>query len=148
MPVISSNGCRIESSALTETKLYLKAVTDRLTLDVKVGDPVQAGLVISNSEVGLGSVKVEPMVYRLRCLNGMIARDFALHKYHVGRASDVDIAEEFFRDATRKADDKAFWMKVYDVVKGTFNRDIFSKIVDRMRDATERNIEGNPVKAI
>ena len=37
----------------------------------KVGDEVQAGFIIGNSEVGAGSVFVEQLVWRLICLNGM-----------------------------------------------------------------------------
>jgi hypothetical protein len=36
----------------------------------------------------------------------------AMKKYHVGRAHDADASWEVFRDATRKADDAAFWLKV------------------------------------
>src|SRR5262245_5086697 len=62
LPVLvgDRDNMRIESCALTEQRMYIKAVTKRLEADVKVNDPVQAGVVISNSEVGLGMVKIEP----------------------------------------------------------------------------------------
>lgn len=149
LPTLTANGCRIESAALTDRRLYIKAVTERITLEVKKGDVVQAGIVISNSEIGAGSVKVEPMVFRLVCLNGMIANDAAMRKYHVGRSGDAgDLAEEFFKDSTRKADDRAFWMKVRDVVEGAFKKDIFERIVQRMQMATEIEIPGDPVKVV
>lgn len=149
IPRLTQNGCRIESTALTEKRLYIKAVTERLTLEVKKGDVVQAGIVISNSEIGAGSVKVEPMVFRLVCLNGMIANDASMRKYHVGRSGDAgDLAEEFFKDSTRRADDKAFWMKVRDVVDGAFREDIFKRIVERMKLSTENEITADPVKVI
>lgn len=149
LPLLTANGCRIESAALTERRLYIKAVTERITLEVKKGDIVQAGIVISNSEIGAGSVKVEPMVFRLVCLNGMIANDAAMRKYHIGRSGEAgDLAEEFFKDTTRRADDKAFWLKVRDVVEGAFTRDIFERIVGRMKIASELEINGDPVKAV
>lgn len=148
LPVLVGSGCRIESSALTEKRLYIKAVTEKLSMEVKKGDIVQAGIVISNSEVGAGSVKVEPLIYRLVCSNGMIANDYAMRKYHVGRNVEVDLAEEFFRDATRKADDRAFWMKVRDVVEGSFRKDVFEKIVNRMRDVVDAEIVGAPEKVV
>lgn len=149
IPTLTANGCRIESSALTERRLYIKAVTERITLEVKKGDIVQAGIVISNSEIGAGSVKVEPMIFRLVCLNGMIANDAAMRKYHVGRSGDAgDLAEEFFKDSTRQADDRAFWLKVRDVVEGAFKRDIFERIVQRMKLASEIEIQGNPVEVV
>ena len=148
LPVLMGTGCKIESAALTEKRIYIKAVTDKLTAEIKKGDIVQAGIVISNSEIGLGSVRVEPLIYRLVCTNGMIVNDHAMKKYHVGRSSEVDLAEEFFRDETRKADDRAFWMKVRDVVTGAFREDVFKKVVVRMRDVVDAEIVGAPEKAV
>jgi hypothetical protein len=139
----------IESCALTETRLYIKARTEIITAEIRKGDVVQAGIVVSNSEVGMGTVKVEPFIFRLVCLNGMIANDHALRKYHVGRGHDGgELAEEFFRDETRQADDRAFWMKVKDVVMGSFRQDVFDRVVDAMRKATGDEIKQDPVKAI
>lgn len=143
-------GIKVESCALTEKRLYIKAVTEEIKAEVKKGDMVQAGIVISNSEIGLGSVKIEPMIFRLVCLNGMISPDHSLRKYHVGRNTDAggDLAAEFYRDETRQTDDKAFWMKVQDVVGGAFNEVIFAKIVEHMKLATQNPIEGDPVKVV
>lgn len=148
LPLLMDKGMRIESAALTERRLYIKVVTDKMTAEIKKGDIVQAGIVISNSEVGAGSVKIEPLVFRLVCSNGLIANDYSLQKYHVGRNVEVNMAEEFFRDATRRADDKAFWMKVRDVVSGAFKKDVFDKIVDRMRDVVDAEIVGAPEKVV
>lgn len=150
LPIIQQSGCRVESAEITETRLYIKAVTERVTTEIVKGDVVQAGIVISNSEIGFGSVKVEPMVYRLVCLNGMIAADAAMKKYHVGRGAGDggDLAQEFFKDETRKADDRAFWLKVRDVVNGAFDAAIFDRIVNSMREATSRVITGDPVKVV
>lgn len=149
LPTLVEAGCTVESSELTERRFYIKAVTERLTFEVKKGDIVQAGLVISNSEIGLGSVKVEPLIYRLSCLNGMISVDASLRKYHVGRGGDAgDLAEEFFRNETRQADDRAFWLKVRDVVNGAFRRDVFERIVARLQIATGLAIPADPVKVV
>lgn len=149
LPLIQEMGCRIESAELTERRLYIKAVTDRLTVEVKKGDVIQAGIVISNSEVGLGSVRVEPMIFRLVCLNGMISADAGMKKYHVGRGhGEGDMAEEFFRDATRMADDRAFWMKVQDVIRGAFNKDIFERIARRLTDSATEIIDADPVEVV
>jgi hypothetical protein len=77
---------RFESVELTETRMYLKCITSRLTYEMAPGDVVQAGVVISNSEVGQGTLSVQPLLYRLVCRNGLIAADRSLRKTHVGRA--------------------------------------------------------------
>jgi hypothetical protein len=55
------------SCDVTESRFYLKAVTDRVQGEVKQGDAIQAGLVVSNSEVGQGSLRVEALDSRLVC---------------------------------------------------------------------------------
>jgi len=74
MPMMLDRRMRVISAEITEQRLYIKAVTDQLMADVKQGDTVQYGLVISSSDVGGGSVKVEPFLNRLVCTNGLILR--------------------------------------------------------------------------
>ena len=148
---LSSVGCRIVSCELTERRLYLKAVTPKIATSIKVGDRVQAGLIITNSEIGLGAIKIEPLVYRLICENGAIINDMAMRRQHVGRKQqfiEMDGAEQYYRDETRKADDRAFWMKVRDVVDAMLNEVLFNKIVDRWKEATEQKITRDPVEVV
>lgn len=105
----------VVSSEVTETHMYIKITNKRLRTEVAVGDVVQAGLVISNSEVGLGSLKVEPLIFRLICKNGLIVKDYAQKRYHVGKQIESeDSTYEIFSDQTLAQDDKAFFMKVQD----------------------------------
>lgn len=68
LPVIASmKGCEIASCDVTETHLYLKVINKTMKTEIVPGDIVQAGFVVSNSEIGLGALKVEPLVYRLVC---------------------------------------------------------------------------------
>lgn len=72
LPVIAQmRGCEVVSCDVTETRLYLKIINKTMKAEVVPGDVVQAGFVISNSEIGLGALKVEPLVYRLVCKNGL-----------------------------------------------------------------------------
>ena len=68
---------RFESCQITESRMYIKAVNPRLQAEVSPGDIVQAGVIISNSEVGLGSVSIQPLIYRLVCSNGMVVNEAA-----------------------------------------------------------------------
>ena len=128
--------------------MYLKVVNPRVTAEVKKGDIVQAGVLISNSEVGMGSVNVSPLIYRLVCSNGMIATDGKLRKYHVGRANESREDFSIYRDETIQADDKAFLMKLEDSVKAAVDQARFSAIVDKMREATEAKIEPKQVQQV
>ncbi len=55
---------------------------------VKVGDVIEHGIDIANSELGLRSVQVTPITYRLVCLNGMRAwkSEAAMRMRHIGDA--------------------------------------------------------------
>ncbi len=132
---------RVESCEITESKMYIKVVNPRLTTEIRKGDIVQAGIVISNSEVGRGSVSVSPLIYRVVCSNGMIAADSRVRKYHIGRTNDADIDMGIFRDETLEAEDKAFLMKIQDAVNAAVDQTVFEKIVQQMKDATEAKIE-------
>src|SRR4029078_11532601 len=75
---------QIVSAEITERRLYIQAVSPRLQGEVKKGDVVQAGVVISNSEIGLGSVSIAALDWRLWCLNGAVSSE-VYRQYHVGR---------------------------------------------------------------
>lgn len=143
---INTMGATVESSALTDTKLYLKAVFPKLEGEVKKGDIVQMGIAVSNSEVGNGSVRFEPLIYRLACSNGMILADQRVRKMHIGRA-ELDLGE-FIRSNTRLQMDRAFWMQIGDVVDALFTREFFDRQVEKLRATTEEKITGKLDKVI
>jgi len=142
LPILSEmDGVRVESCDITENRMYIKAVNPRLEAEVSKGDIVQAGIVISNSEVGLGSVSVMPLVFRLVCLNGMVVNDLGKRKYHVGRENEE--SWELYSDETLLADDKAFMLKLSDIVRSAVDEAKFGMIVDKLRDAAGVKITGN-----
>lgn len=152
LPKISELACRVVSCEVTENRFYLKAITDKVTGEVKPGDRVQAGLVVSNSEVGQGSLRVEALDYRLVCANGMV-RESAIRKTHLGRNGGrghdaIEDAREFFRDETRLADDRAFFLKVQDAVGAMFDPKRFESRLLQYRDAGERPITADPVAVV
>ncbi len=145
LPMLNDANATIESCDITESKIYIKAITHKVQAEIKKGDVVSAGLIISNSETGHGSLYIKPLVYRLVCSNGAIANDYSMRKYHAGKATDMMQIE--FSNETLKAEDKAFWLTVRDLVKFTLNETTFDKIVQTMRESTEKPIQ-EPSKAI
>lgn len=66
----------------------------------------------------------------------MISRDYAHKKYHTGRnVEDTDNAYELYSDETLQADDKAYFMKVQDIVSAAVDETKFLLTVDKMRQA-------------
>lgn len=135
----------IVSAEVTDKRLYIKAVFPRITTEVKRGDPIQAGIVISNSEIGAGALDVSPLIYRLVCLNGMISAE-GVKKYHLGKRQEE--ADHLFTDETKAADDRALWLKVRDVVKATVDETTFNAIALRLQESTERKLNIGPIEAV
>ena len=150
LPIIKDmKGAVIESCEITDAHLYLKVINRRMKAEVSVGDAVQAGFVISNSEVGLGHLTVEPMIFRLVCKNGMIVKDFSQKKRHVGRqVENLDSAYELYSDETLAQDDKAFFMKVADTVRCAVDESRFMLTVGKMQEAMSIPLEHQPMQEV
>lgn len=146
LPVLGDlPGVKIVSCEVTDRRLYIHAVVPTVTGEVKRGDVVEAGVIISNSEVGLGSVSVAGLIWRLVCLNGMKTSD-AFRRNHVGRK--VEDNEALWADDTRKADDRAVLLKVRDMVRAAVDETNFRVQLQKLQGLTEGKISGSPEKAI
>jgi hypothetical protein len=152
LPILMGmEGAQVISCNLSDTRMYLKVLLPMQREVVPgLGDIVQAGVCISNSEVGDGALAVRPLVYRLVCLNGMISLDNMLRAHHIGgRLQEGEHTYAVYSDATLQADDRAFWLKVQDVVRAATDEAIFAKTVDQMNKlATTTPEVQNPVAAV
>lgn len=153
LPILRESGLRVESCEVTETRLYLKCVNERIQGKV-VGDVVQAGAVFSTSEVGHGALNVQQMTYVIRCTNGMIGESM-LRKIHLGRkqsggGGDGEAgAWELFTNETRRLSDKALWNQVRDVARAVLtDQSWFDGVVRKANAAHDEKIVGDPVGAM
>jgi hypothetical protein len=89
--------CRVRASAVGSQTL-VRITMPGESVAVRKDDIIEWGLDIGNSEVGLRSVQVTPITYRLICTNGMRAwrSEAALRMRHVG---DPKRLHEQLRDA-------------------------------------------------
>ena len=144
-----SDQYEVISSEVTENRMYLKILSRRLEMEVVPGDYVQAGVVISNSEVGLGSVNVQPLVYRLVCTNGMIVNDMGERKNHVGRAAKaVEDSFHIYSDETMEAEDKAFLLKLRDVTMAAIEEGRFAQVVGKLKESAGIPITGKVTEVV
>lgn len=143
-------GARFDSVQLTETRMYVKVISERLCCEVNVGDVVQAGIVISNSEVGCGSLSIAPLLYRLLCKNGLIAPDSAFKRNHVGKTLQlgVDMELDVLSQETIAANDRALFMTVGDVVQHTLSQSTLELMATKMRNTLGIQIKGDPVASV
>jgi hypothetical protein len=145
-PVLAElKGVQIVSSEITDKRLYIHFVVPTIEGEVKVGDVVQAGGIIQNSEVGCGAVSVSGLIWRLWCLNGAKTGD-TFRKNHVGR--QVEDTEALWADDTREADDRAILLKVRDMVKAVVDETRFKAQLLKLQGLTEAKVTGDPTKAV
>lgn len=151
LPVLAEMKVEVQSCEVTDRRMYIHFTVPGMQAEVKVGDVVQAGGVITNSEVGLGAVSVSGLIWRLRCLNGMKTSD-AFRKYHVGRqvGADGEMDQINWQDDTRQADDRAILLKVRDMVRSISEEARFLRHVSKLTELAsgEAKITGSPVEAI
>jgi hypothetical protein len=142
LPKLIEHGAEVRSCDITETRLYIKAIIPGIEKVVaKAGtfhgdgghNPIHTfkpGICLGNSEVGAGSLAVEPGIHEVDCSNMLIMGSNAMKKYHVGkRLNDQDRMFELFTQATKTASDRAFWMQVQDLVEAGLDGTMFEKMV-------------------
>lgn len=165
LPVLLDRKVDILSCELTETRMYIKGILPDLSDELPAGlawgtghnavggggmdrGKIVSAIVISNSDVGNGTLRVEPSCFTAWCTNLAIMKDAAMRKYHVGRAHEADADWQVFRDETRQADDRAFWLKVADVTRAAFDEKFFRQAIARIRKAAEMPIESDDLPKV
>lgn len=149
LPIIGEMAeARYESCQLTDDFMYIKVVNPRLTAEVVPGDIVQSGVVISNSETGLGAVSVQPLIYRLVCSNGMVVNAAGTRRAHIGRVTSSDENFALYSQQTIEADDRAFVLKLQDTVRAAVNEAQFTKVIDQMREANNVKLDTSNIPGI
>lgn len=148
LPEFSKPGWSIANSVLTETRLYIPAVSADLKAEIRPGDVVRAGVTVSNSEVGAGALAVEPTLFRANTNTAIITKN-SLRRSHVGRAVTGDEAiEEFLSQETMALDDLALAAKIQDVVRGAVNEVRFYELVSQLREAATVQLEEDPPEIV
>ena len=146
--VVHLNGDNV-SCELTERSMYLKVINHKMEGEVSIGDVVQSGIIVSNSEVGQGMVEIKPFVYRLVCKNGAVIDAAAKSRRHVGKTIDLASNDyEIYRTETINAANKAFLMQIEDTVSSVVNPATFDKILDSMRQAKDRKFTNKNIPAV
>jgi Domain of unknown function (DUF932) len=139
------SGIKIASCQVTDERMYLKVINTDIEAAIAVGDPVQAGFILTNGEIGNSSISVEPFIMRLVCTNGLILKDKKQRKNHAGRSAENS---DLYAIDTIQAIDDAFKLKVRDLVRNAISISTFQEAVADMQGAKSNPITGSPVKAV
>lgn len=163
------HGAVVESADITEAKMYIKIKLPGIQYDlgqIKSGpyqglmDVLHPMIYLTNSEVGSGAVRIQPGIFRLVCENGLMCDEAALTQYHVSRSIQTNKGgrvknghhfdgakvqadvTSLLSDEAKEADDKAFLLKIRDVMRAAVTSMQFEKLVD-----TFGATQGLPIKA-
>jgi hypothetical protein len=138
----------VVSCDVTDRKLYIKAVFPRTEQEVKVGDPVQSGVIVSNSEIGGGRSRVDPFWMRLWCLNGCSSMVKEKGYSRIHRGSKIENDGIVYQQDTIEAASKAALLQIRDAVTTFADPKWFDGFVERLRQATEGPIIQKPIDAV
>ena len=144
VPVIGNMlGMSVVSCGLTETHMYVKIVSERLRGDVVPGDAIQYGVCITNSEVGMGAIAIQPLLYRLVCTNGMVVGEhLGTGARRVHKGAPLTLPGGFRRyyppgDTHIRGFIEQFQKSLNEALQGAQ----FGALMDRMRLATQAHIQ-------
>lgn len=138
LPVIGGMNVDFKSTSLTDKKLYLQVTFPEVEREVKKGDIVTRGFILTNSEVGHGAVDIKFMIWRLICQNGMIGQSI-LRKFHVGSRINTE-NQDIFKDDTVKAELESFKLRLRDIMAEAVSIQRFEDEVNKLKSAVDDKI--------
>ena len=127
-PLMGLEGLYVEACNVTPNGMEVKFVSRLVGGEVVPGDYVRAGIMVSNSEVGLGSLKVVPLIYRCVCSNGMCVEEAVggATRRHIRTRRENPLLLEELRE-------KAF---------ATLSQEVLGHQIERLREAAGVPITG------
>jgi hypothetical protein len=152
---IEDNGCD-----LTESKMYIRFVAPDVEINAPellknykspkgnggVGDGIITGFVITNSELGQGSFSISPRAVVLKCQNGMVFKNDAFGKVHLGskmeQFSQIDWSEE-----TKRKNYELIMAQVKDAVKQFTSEDFLRKKISELNEYSEVELT-HPIETV
>jgi hypothetical protein len=136
----SRGGANIFETAslqMTENYLYMKMTMPTILRGTvrKVGDVIEGGICLRNSEVGLGALKLERFYKRLVCLNGMVRPYMAMR--HIGKKENVDSLEIQESIRTENLEDALVISRLADAIDKLMDKDAWEEELELMRSGID-----------
>jgi len=138
LPVVKDMPIEIKACALSEKKLYMQLLFPQMEGEVKKGDVIRWGFMLTNSEVGAGAVDIKKFYERLICTNGAIGTSY-MRKNHVGSRINSDNADIFQSDTVR-AELESFKLKFRDIMIDAMKPERFEEELAKLKGAVDDEI--------
>ena len=133
---------KLNEAYLTETHLHISLVFQSAQGFVKPGDPVRYGIMMTNSEVGMGSLSVWSFIHRLVCSNGLVVTEAdgpGVRRVHLGKRME---------DLAKLPSDREVWLEYGDTVRATADNRRLPQILHRLQLAAQTPILDAPEEAV
>ena len=133
---------KLNEAYLTETHLHISLVFQSAQGYVKPGDPVRYGIMMTNSEVGMGSLSVWSFIHRLVCSNGLVVTEIdgpGVRRVHLGKRME---------DLAKLPSDREVWLEYGDTVRATADSKRLPQILHRLQIAAQTPILDSPEEAV
>jgi len=127
----------VQACSITDTHMHVRATVPHMKEEIGAGHTLVQGMMITNSEVGASSFKVEPFLLDLLCTNGLIGPN-ALTRVHLG--SKGEAGEFDFSKNIKGMELDLIQKKVGEIVDKVFDQDNFQKWIEQLRSATQVQI--------
>jgi hypothetical protein len=137
---------KVQRADLTETYMYVRVLFPEIAEEIRPGDAVHPGFVLSNSEVGAGALRFESFMFRTYCMNGMIGGredTGAFEKIHLGGRRGFGT----YSPETRSKESEYIYSAVRDVVRQRLNPTGFKSWVQAIREKADTPIK-DPVAVV
>lgn len=158
------HGAVVESCELTESRMLIKIKITGINYSLGqitegeyrgMDDLLHPMIYIGNSEVGKASVTIGPGIWRKVCENGLMVEEASLTQYHVGRGVTATKrgqkveggVERLFSDETKEAEDRAFLLKIRDVMRSAVTSMQFENLVQQFGQSKDLRIT-RPASAV
>lgn len=138
LPLIEKTpGLSVVSASLSPERMYIKMVSEKEKAEVKVGDTVAFGAIITNSEIGMGSIVIRPFCMRLVCTNGMTLPQYLseTRRIHLGKKFNTIEEYEGMPDNL-----DGIGCSIGESIGLALDPLLYMQVIDKMKAATEIKI--------
>lgn len=154
LEAIKNTGVKVEivKAEITDMRMYLHVVAPEIHVEAtnlldgylanrdtaKTGRGIISGMVLSNSEIGMGTFEISARAQILQCKNGLHDRNARFRKVHLGGRLEEGIQ---WSQNTKNKNYELIISQVTDSVKVYLSQDYLGKLTDKLQEYKEVKIE-------
>lgn len=136
---------KITKAQVSDKRLYLHVTCPEIEIQADAflreylkhndaaGNGIISGLVIANSEVGLGTFEIRPRAVICKCNNGLVVKDESFKKVHLGTRMDEGEIEWSAR--TKQKNYELIMSQTQDAVKKFLSPEYLGRMVEKISAA-------------